>query len=240
MAPEQFDDPSLSTSVLVGPSADQYALAVMMYQLMTGRAVFEGTAAQLLHHHHHTPPDPPSLYNATLPHALDEVFLHALAKKPEQRYPSILAFAQAYDSALQAALRERQDMPIAAVQQAVSKETRPFATWKQREATTLPLPPPTEHNPVLGGLYSTAAVQIATLDALVEQKQQTLTPKGKLTTDQAALLAVLPAFTGLRKTFPLRHIRSSSWLAALIIGLIVLLLLAIAMLTTLLFLWHNH
>jgi serine/threonine protein kinase len=94
MAPEQWS----STPV---PATDQYALAVMTYELLTGRPPFVGSMEQLMFHHFTTQPPPPSTFNPHLPATLDAVLLRALAKKPEERFPSIAAFASAFEQAAQ-------------------------------------------------------------------------------------------------------------------------------------------
>ncbi|AKQ68602.1 Serine/threonine kinase [Myxococcus hansupus] len=95
MAPEQ----SLGRGV--DGRADLYALGVIAYQLLTGRLPFtdEGMTAQLVAHQLRTPP-PLRSVNPAVAAALEHVILRALAKKPEDRYPSIQAFRHALQVAL--------------------------------------------------------------------------------------------------------------------------------------------
>src|SRR6266566_4652153 len=80
MAPEQWR----GTAV---PATDQYALAIMAYQLLTWRSPLQGTQEQLMHQHLYVQPQPPSTFNPRIPPAVDAVILRALAKRPEDRYP---------------------------------------------------------------------------------------------------------------------------------------------------------
>jgi eukaryotic-like serine/threonine-protein kinase len=89
MPPEQWEGKPV-------PASDQYALAIMTYQLLTGRPPFIGGPEQVMMQHFTKQPEPPSQHNPLLTSGIDDVLLRALAKSPEQRYPSILAFAQAF------------------------------------------------------------------------------------------------------------------------------------------------
>ena len=93
MAPEQWD----GTPV---PATDQYALAIMAYDLLTGHPPFQGGLGQVMYQHLHVTPQPPGTLNPHGPADLDTVLLHALAKKPEERFASISAFARAFQLAL--------------------------------------------------------------------------------------------------------------------------------------------
>lgn len=94
MAPEQWN----GTPV---PATDQYALAIMAYQLLTGQSPFQGTMQQLMYQHLFQSPLPLSARNTRIPQSVDTVILHALAKKPEDRFSSVSEFANAFEQARQ-------------------------------------------------------------------------------------------------------------------------------------------
>jgi eukaryotic-like serine/threonine-protein kinase len=93
MAPEQWDG-------IPVPATDQYALAILAYDLVTGHPPFQGGLGQVMYQHLHVKPQPPSARNPRLPADVDTVLLHALAKQPEERFSSISAFAHAFQQAL--------------------------------------------------------------------------------------------------------------------------------------------
>jgi tRNA A-37 threonylcarbamoyl transferase component Bud32 len=91
--------------------ADQYALAVTVFELLSGHVPFQGpTPTAILVKH--TVEKPPALYELRpgLSRALSLVVLRALAKDPAQRYESCTAFAQALLAALRPALEAEQKM----------------------------------------------------------------------------------------------------------------------------------
>ena len=95
MAPEQWGSNPV-------PATDQYALAVMTYEMLVGRTPFIGSMEQVMYQHFSVQAPPPSAFNPQLSAAIDSVILRALEKKPEDRFPSIADFASAFEQAVQA------------------------------------------------------------------------------------------------------------------------------------------
>jgi serine/threonine protein kinase len=94
MAPELADGPATV-------STDVYALAVVLYYMLSGRVPFRGeTAISTFWKHMRETPEPPSRFNVVLPKAVDLVLMRALEKDPTQRYATPLALSQAYQGAI--------------------------------------------------------------------------------------------------------------------------------------------
>lgn len=98
VSPEQAQD--LPT---IDGRADQYSLAVVVYELLVGRPPFQAeqsTAVALMHIQQ--PPPKPSELKKDVPVELNEVLLRALSKQPDERYPTCVEFIRALEAALSA------------------------------------------------------------------------------------------------------------------------------------------
>jgi len=89
MAPEQLRGEP------VDARADIWASGVLFYQLLTGEKPFEGGYSSVMHKALNTEPTPPSTLAVTAPRGFDAVIAKALAKRPEDRFSSAGAFAEA-------------------------------------------------------------------------------------------------------------------------------------------------
>ena len=97
-APEQIQ------GLAVDGRADQYALACVAYQLLTGSTPFEREQGMaVLFAHLSAPPPSLSARRPDLPPAADQVLTRALSKTPQNRYRSCRDFADALREALRLA-----------------------------------------------------------------------------------------------------------------------------------------
>lgn len=95
MSPEQVQ------SRPVGGRSDQFSLAVIAYELLTGEKPFNGySVASIVYKVCNDNVPPPSTINPTLPSAVDTVFGRALAKDPALRFANVQQFASSLEQAL--------------------------------------------------------------------------------------------------------------------------------------------
>jgi serine/threonine-protein kinase len=87
MSPEQCDGAHLT------PAADVYSLGIILYEMLTGTTPFNGTSPLAIAIKHSSqPPRSPREFVATIPPALEQVVLHTLEKRAEDRPQDAEAF----------------------------------------------------------------------------------------------------------------------------------------------------
>jgi hypothetical protein len=125
MSPEHF------TGQGIDGRSDQYSLAVVMYEALTGRLPFDGrTVQQLVYQHLEGMPPAVHEINPTLPITLTPVMSQALTKQPTERFQTTGAFARALAQALAA--------PTAAAGPVVAPVTSPEALSPTTQPETIP------------------------------------------------------------------------------------------------------
>lgn len=95
MSPEQINGQPVDSR------SDLYSLGISLYQMVTGRKPFEGTSEfSIMAAHMQQQSIPPIQLDPSMPQALNDVILRAMAKDANQRYQSAGEFYAALDGVL--------------------------------------------------------------------------------------------------------------------------------------------
>jgi eukaryotic-like serine/threonine-protein kinase len=94
IAPEQLQG-------LPRPASDQYSLAVVVYEWITGARPFQGTFAEVISQHMIRTPSPLYGHFPEITPGVEKVIFKALSKEAHDRFPTIQDFAYALEQAYQ-------------------------------------------------------------------------------------------------------------------------------------------
>ncbi|HEY7126465.1 MAG TPA: ABC transporter substrate-binding protein, partial [Ktedonobacterales bacterium] len=140
MAPEQLQGHPR-------PASDQYALAVVVYEWLAGSKLFDGSFTEIASQHLFAPPPPLRQKAPTISPLVEQVVMTALAKKPEERFGSVRAFANALEQAARA-----EPTLLSATTQVMPPST------PGTPASQIPTPPPSAFAPTQARTPSTPGI----------------------------------------------------------------------------------
>jgi len=133
MAPEQ------AKGLEVDGRADQYALAIVGHQILTGKQPFDGSAHSILYKHVFEPPPPMLATRPDVPRDMSAALERALSKDPEQRFATMEDFATALGGERRSGSRTVVSAPIKPLAGGGPKATKPkrSSTVVRRSVITL-------------------------------------------------------------------------------------------------------
>ncbi len=157
MAPEQVLD-----TARVDHHADQWSLACITYEMLTGRAPFFGdSAVQILAKVVSEPPLPLTHYVPEVHASIQDVVLRGLSKDPFQRFPTISDFSERLARAAQEVIASDRWLTESGAQPAPNAlHTAPTLSAKPRQRTTKPhrvAAKADADNSITKGVYSSVA-----------------------------------------------------------------------------------
>jgi serine/threonine protein kinase len=186
---------------MYSPASDQYALAVVVYEWLSGAPPFQGSPTALRELHCHAMPPPLPASTVLVPHKVEQVLQKALAKDPLQRFASIRAFALDLAQAVDKDISPGEDATLPLPQQpalvhpvepdlstfsTIEKTVPQFSTKQQGPASRSRVRPVTI---TLSGLLALLLVGSGLL--IFQQRAARPSQSGKLTPAQEATLSAM-------------------------------------------------
>ena len=169
MAPEQIQ-------AQAEPASDQYSLAVVTYELLSGARPFQGAFTEVAVKHTLVPP--PSLREKLPLISVDveAVVMKALAKDPKQRFVDVQTFATALEEASRNASSRTAFLGDMSISQEPSPETIVLSQQEAREVSPAALTPVLTQQPSIDELIASKPATSVVNTPVIKEKETTALP----------------------------------------------------------------
>jgi len=122
--------------------SDEYSLACVAYEMLTGQPPFTGPTVQaIIALHSMAAVSPPSIVRDAIPETMEAALLRGLAKIPADRFPTVIMFAEAFaiPSRVTAAMRRQRSAGLPAVSRPSVALHLPVPSWRRIVGWTVPV-----------------------------------------------------------------------------------------------------